>query len=863
MPKNILFSILFSLSFLLSHAQYNRQSQSLRQILQSCPSDTFLRINMVLHDQLNVYLIKAQMDQMNMEVKKRPAYVKKQLMQIADESQNQLISYLSQFPNQYRHIKQNWLVNMITMDIQASLIPLLAERSDIWYMEWDEANLALPIDPIEDKISQDKMPGGIEPGLQAINIPALWAMGYTGRGRVAFTMDTGIWPDHPTFGDRFLGNHLSMNSAWMGFDNPTPVDKGNSHGTHVTGTMLGLDRSTHDTIGSAVNAYFIVSDPVATSLATVKPISAFVDAFEWSFNPDGDTSTSYDIPDVINNSWGYGIATDTTLCTSYVSQAFDALQAAGIACVFSAGNEGPGDSTISIPHHINTGLVNSFTVGSISPHDTSYPISSFSSRGPSVCPASGSLAIKPEVVAPGFQIRSSVGKNSYSSYNGTSMASPHVSGAVILLREAFPQATGEEILLALYHSAHDLGIAGEDNTYGKGLIDALAAFNYLAQSYNPTPPMGNSYDLALVSISQPDGNISCDSILSPVVVVKNLGDSSIQNLNFEYSIDSLKYTQVWTGNLASGQSQTINLNSVAVSPGNQELIVRVQSAAQHPEGDIINNFRSKRINFRSHSTLPIYEDFEFNDLAKNGWYNDNPDGLRSWQVDTTGGHWGFRSAKMECYNYSPKANQKDALISPIFDTPASGQFSLIFDYAYQMRLSALADTLKVYMVSGCDLDNKVLIWEKGGQDLETFDSLSTYFIPRLASHWDSDTVDLSTSLISGPSLLMFETTNRMGNNIYMDNIRIFSGSIPPLSLPDNPLASIRMYPNPTEDVVKMDIPGLMSIEVMVMDLNGRLLSSYDFSGRKQVQIALPDEKGIYLIQLSDGKSVKNFKWVKL
>ena len=71
-------------------------------------------------------------------------------------------------------------------------------------------------------------------------------------------------------------------------------------------------------------------------------------------------------------------------------------------------------------------------------NDENYPISSFSCRGPTQCPGEGSLSTYPEVVAPGQSVRSAWGKNEFNTISGTSMAAPHVSGAVLLLKEAFP-----------------------------------------------------------------------------------------------------------------------------------------------------------------------------------------------------------------------------------------------------------------------------------------------------------------------------------------------------------------------------------------------------------------------------------------
>ena len=92
------------------------------------------------------------------------------------------------------------------------------------------------------------------------------------------------------------------------------------------------------------------------------------------------------------------------------------------------------------------------------------------------------MLIKPEAVAPGSSVRSAAPGGGYASLSGTSMACPHVAGAIALLKEAFPNTTGHEIKLALYYTAKETAAdlaandpgepvgstSGEDHTYGKG-----------------------------------------------------------------------------------------------------------------------------------------------------------------------------------------------------------------------------------------------------------------------------------------------------------------------------------------------------------------------------------------------------------
>ena len=151
---------------------------------------------------------------------------------------------------------------------------------------------------------------------------------------------------------------------------------------------------------------------------------------------------------------------------------------------------------------------------------------------PSQCSSSASLAIHPEVVAPGQNVRSAWEQNNFNTISGTSMAAPHVSGAILLLKEAFPFLSGEELLWALYLSAVDLGIPGEDNIYGMGMIDVHAAFQHLSQIHNPVDPLSLIYDIHLDSITIPDfRENTCEDTFTPKVFFKNLGDFKLLILN--------------------------------------------------------------------------------------------------------------------------------------------------------------------------------------------------------------------------------------------------------------------------------------------------------------------------------------------
>ena len=120
-----------------------------------------------------------------------------------------------------------------------------------------------------------------------------------------------------------------------------------------------------------------------------------------------------------------------------------------------------------------TSPINSFAVGAV---DNNKVIEGFSSRGPSSC---DTTEIKPEVVAPGVEIRSCAVGGGYSLMTGTSMASPYVAGLVALVRQYNPNATVEQIKYAFLQAAEDLGAEGEDNAYGHGFLNASRVLEFI------------------------------------------------------------------------------------------------------------------------------------------------------------------------------------------------------------------------------------------------------------------------------------------------------------------------------------------------------------------------------------------------
>lgn len=509
----------------------------------------------------------------------------------ASATQPAMLSWLSSSPHVNKEsIRPFWITNVIFFEARREAIAALSrdpavERLDI---NWE---IMIP-DNEEEAVESEALQNSRERGLAAIGATEMWAMGYTGHGRKALIVDSGHDIFHPAVHNNFAWHYLPMDEAWA---NPGEPYACGDHGVHVGGTVVGLDRLLRDTIGVAYDALWLGSSH--SSCGAPGSALNYVSIYQWAMNPDGDPSTIDDMPDAINNSWSANYPTINDCFDPVHISITDAAMAAGIAIIFSASNEGPAPMTIGDPPMNNWDTVRMFAVGWLDGNNPNFPIAAGSSRGPTVCGGEGSLLIKPEVSAPGNNVRSSLAGGGYGSLSGTSMATPHVTGATVLLKEAFPYLPGEELMKALYYSAIDLGVPGEDNDYGMGIINLPAAFNYLASRGNePAPPVVAPNDAVLLRIGAQE--LNCEESISPVIEVENNGSETFTSMEAAYSLfgaSSVSLTYAWEGELAPGAREVIRMPKMSSPSGAYEYVVEIRKVNGTDDARKYNNRLKKRV----------------------------------------------------------------------------------------------------------------------------------------------------------------------------------------------------------------------------------------------------------------------------
>ncbi|CAK4619670.1 unnamed protein product [Aphanomyces euteiches] len=293
-------------------------------------------------------------------------------------------------------------------------------------------------------------PTNPEWGVSKIAAPSLWAQNFTGQGVVVGSIDTGALYTH----EAIKGNWRSENGYFQpAGGSQFPVD-GNGHGTHTIGTVAGQTGT-----GVAPNAKWIscegcLPDGSCPEKGLVACSQFMLCPHDWQGkNPKCELA-----PHIVTNSW----ADDNEIPdVPYYKGPVAAWRKAGIIPVFGNANSGPGCGTVLSPGDYN----NVIGVGATNSTDG---LASFSSRGPGP-----NNLLKPDVSAPGQRIRSAytTSNTSYASLSGTSMATPHVAGAIALLVSARPGITYDEVYAALTKTAETKNLTSTNQTCG-GLDDS-------------------------------------------------------------------------------------------------------------------------------------------------------------------------------------------------------------------------------------------------------------------------------------------------------------------------------------------------------------------------------------------------------
>jgi serine protease len=345
-------------------------------------------------------------------------------------------------------------INAVSAELTAEQVTDLYASGTVEYIERDPIREAfIPTGVQKDLTPQaESVPYGIK------LVQADQLSDANGATRKVCITDTGYDASHQDLRPRTGANISGSDNDGRGNDTGNWYQDGAGHGTHVAGTIAALGGNNTGVVG--------VNPGNKVGLHIVK---VFNDSGSWAYGSDMIAAVEQCVAagaNVISMSLGGGGRSNAE------EAAFEEASANGVLSIAAAGNDG--NTSLSYPASYDV-------VVSVAALDSQRRLASFSQRNSQV-----------EIAAPGVQVLSTTPGNRYESWDGTSMATPHVAGVAALVWSNHTGCSNVDIRNALNATAQDLGTAGRDTSYGYGLIQAKAASDRLASQgcggVEPPPP---------------------------------------------------------------------------------------------------------------------------------------------------------------------------------------------------------------------------------------------------------------------------------------------------------------------------------------------------------------------------------------
>ena len=486
------------LSLLLCHfgfaQNHNVIEPELQEVLNQ-KGNEMISVNIILKSEININNLRSNVKNIE-DVKAHRQAIVSELKSFSEESQKDILSILKagEASGDVKDIKTHWLSNMISCTASKDYIYLLSEHFEIKILDYNKTQFLL----WDEKVKDAEPLRGIAPHVKHVKADKAWDLGLTGEGVLVGVIDTGVNFHKDIANSLWDGGEEYPNHGYNTFENSHNLTDGFNHGTHCAGIICG-DGTSGTQIGVAPDATIIcvkVMDDAGGGNA-----NSVCSGIEFAIEHGAD---------VLNMSLGFPNASNST--REALRQTYENALEANVAIVTAVGNDGMLSLTFPVPNSVRVpggcpppwlhpdqqanpgGLSACIAVGAV---NSSNKVADFSSKGPFTwqttsyedypyLPGREIGLIRPDVCAPGVNIVSCSNTNSggYASMDGTSQATPCVTGVICLMLQKKSYLTPAQICEVLETTATKLSETKSNET-GSGCVNALLALEEI-EKYEDT-----------------------------------------------------------------------------------------------------------------------------------------------------------------------------------------------------------------------------------------------------------------------------------------------------------------------------------------------------------------------------------------
>ena len=363
---------------------------------------------------------------------------------------------------------------------------------------------------------------------------------------------------------------------------------------------------------------------------------------------------------------------------------------------------------------------------------------------------------------------------------------------------------------------------------------------------------------AMLSVNKPFGTL-CTPDFAPEITIANFGFDTLKTLSINYQVDNGSVgTFNYTGSLAGCNTQVVTLNTITSSPGEHILTIFSTNPNGIADQYAGNDTVSKIVKISPVLDAPVTEGFESTTFPPANWSIQNPDGGLTWVRTTSVAKTGLGSMVIRNFD-ATTSNTEDKFFSPVikFD-PVVDSFFVSFDYAYSQgatypgSTNMPLDTLELQITQDCG-QTFTTIWKKWGADLQTIGNpnlpTNTAFYPAI-NQWKNVNLYVSPVIGNQNFQVYFTAKSNAQNNLYIDNINIYS-KILPKKLKDQ---GYLIYPSPFRNsfiIRNYRIPTTLQ-SAAVYNSTGQMVWTYNYNGTGYTEMPVDlsnQPAGMYIVKL--------------